>query len=96
MLCSLVAVVGAADSVEGNKPESVKSTFPSSTLLWFRGNLTREAADAYWRGPHAQIVGRTPGFLEYRQHYFYLENRGLWPEISGVETTISADLNLSS
>lgn len=70
---------------------SIKSTFASCVPLWFRADLTREAAEEYWRGPHAQLVGRNPGFSEYRQHHFYLENRGVWPEIPGVETNIPAE-----
>lgn len=63
-------------------------TFASSVLLWFRPDLTREAARDHWRGPHAQLVARTPGFKEYRQHHFVAATKGLWPSIPGVETVI--------
>ncbi|WP_080734042.1 SMP-30/gluconolactonase/LRE family protein [Rhodococcoides fascians] len=42
----------------------------------------------YWRGPHSQLVARTPGFLEYRQHHFAAYSAGLWPALDGVETDI--------
>jgi len=67
------------------KPEL---TFASSVLLWFRQDLPRDAAQAYWRGPHAQIVARSPGFMDYRQHHFAQHNPGSWPAITGVETAI--------
>lgn len=63
-------------------------TFASSTLLWLRRDLPRKRALAYWRGPHAELVARTPGFREYRQHHFEPANPGLWPELPGVGTAI--------
>ena len=60
----------------------------SLVFLWFRPDLPREQAREYWAGPHSQLVGRSPGFLEYRQHHFAADSRGSWPALAGVETTI--------
>ena len=60
----------------------------SVTLLWMRPDLPRAQAMDYWRGPHSQLVARTPGFLEYRQHHFTADSTGLWPAVDGVETAI--------
>ncbi|MEU6587564.1 SMP-30/gluconolactonase/LRE family protein [Nocardia sp. NPDC046763] len=62
----------------------------STVLLWMREDMPRETAMEYWRGPHSQLVARTPGFLEYRQHHFPPEPTGLWPVTPGVETAIPA------
>ena len=62
----------------------------STVLLWMRTDLPREDGMEYWRGPHSQLVARTPGFLEYRQHHFPSEPVGMWPPIDGVETDIPA------
>ena len=66
----------------------VTKTFGSSVLLWFREDVSRETARDYWRGPHGQIVARTPGFAEYRQHHFSANGAGLWPTTPGTETVI--------
>ncbi len=63
----------------------------SMTLLWMRDDLPREEALAYWRGPHSQLVARSPGFREYRQHHFAADSAGLWPAVDGVETVIPDD-----
>ncbi|MFG2004312.1 hypothetical protein ACGFNU_34645 [Spirillospora sp. NPDC048911] len=42
----------------------------------------------HWRGPHARLVARTPGYAEYRQHHFTSDGQGLWPELEGVQTRI--------
>lgn len=60
----------------------------SSTLLWLRTDLGREKARAYWAGPHGELVARTPGMLEYRQHHHAPDSPGLWPATDGVETRI--------
>jgi sugar lactone lactonase YvrE len=70
---------------------AVKKSFGSSVLLWFRQDLSRDAVRAHWRGPHAQLVARTPGFLDYRQHHFATSGEGAWPPIAGVETIIPAE-----
>lgn len=70
---------------------AVKKSFGSSVLLWFRDDLSRDAARAHWRGPHAQLVARTPGLLDYRQHHFSTSGEGSWPAIEGVETGIPAE-----
>lgn len=63
-------------------------TMASSVLLWFRNDLSREAARAYWQGGHAQLVARNPALEDYRQHHFSTQCRGLWPELVSVETVI--------
>ena len=64
------------------------SRFASSVFLWLRPDLSREEALAYWAGPHSQLVARTPGFLEYRQHHFTVDSPGVWPAVDGVESEI--------
>ena len=62
----------------------------SSALVWLRADLDREVTRAHWAGPHAQLVARTPGFDEYRQHHFAPEGDGAWPAVEGVETVVPA------
>lgn len=66
----------------------VKRTTGATALLWMRTDKPREVSMQYWRGPHSQLVARTPGILEYRQHHFPANPVGLWPAIDGVETEI--------
>ena len=56
--------------------------------LWLRQDLPREQGLEYWRGTHARIACETPGWLEYRQHHFDPDEPGLWPDLTGVETSI--------
>ncbi|SIS23465.1 SMP-30/gluconolactonase/LRE family protein [Williamsia sterculiae] len=63
-------------------------------LVWVRSDRPRAASMEYWRGPHSQLVARTPGFREYRQHHFPAEATGLWPAVDGAETTIPVDRRL--
>ena len=42
----------------------------------------------YWKGPHSKIISATKGLEEYRQIHLAATNPGLWPEISGVQTSI--------
>lgn len=51
--------------------------------IWFRQDLAREQAQAYWRGRHAQIAGNNPAILEYLQHHFSQDGHGFWP-VSGM------------
>ena len=44
-----------------------------------------------WAGPHAKIIAANKGLKEYRQIHFAEDNKGLWPSIEGVETTIPQD-----
>lgn len=60
----------------------------SSILLWMRTDKARQAGMDRWKGPHAQIIAANPGLYEYRQIHFAEKNTGLWPAITGVETTI--------
>jgi sugar lactone lactonase YvrE len=69
----------------------VNKTLCSSVLLWFRQDLNRDAVRAHWRGPHAQLVARSPAFQEYRQHHFLPSGDGAWPLVTGVETIIPND-----
>jgi sugar lactone lactonase YvrE len=69
----------------------VRKTLGSSVLLWFRQDLRRADVQAHWRGPHAQLVARSPSFRDYRQHHFAETNTGLWPAVEGIETAIPAD-----
>lgn len=67
-------------------------TFMASTVaLFMRTDLPRELAMDYWRGPHAQLVARAPGRLEYRQHHFDGQSRGSWPAVDGVSTQIPSE-----
>ena len=59
--------------------------------LWLREDLPRETASAYWAGPHAQIVGRMPGLIEYVQHHFSVTDHGFWPSSEGVGTQSPAN-----
>ena len=56
--------------------------------LWLRGDLPREAASAYWAGPHADIVRRVPGLIEYVRRHFSTSDHGFWPSAQGVGTLI--------
>lgn len=60
----------------------------ATVLMWMREDLPRREALEYWRGPHSQLVARTPGILECRQHHFAADAAGLWPGTEGVETAI--------
>jgi hypothetical protein len=59
--------------------------------LWFRGDLPREEASAYWRGPHGDIVASVPHIVEYLQHHFSVEDHGFWPAPPGVGALIPPD-----
>jgi hypothetical protein len=58
--------------------------------VWLREDLPREAAAEYWRLPHAEIVRRLPGLLEYVQHLFSATDHGFWPSSETVGTRIPA------
>src|SRR5215208_7017589 len=60
-------------------------------LLWFRADLARDEARAYWRGPHAQLVRPIPGIDEYRQLHFSADDHGFWPAPTGVASAIPPD-----
>src|SRR3954447_22530824 len=60
-------------------------------LLWFRGDLAREEAKAYWRDPHARLVRRVPGIDEYRQLHFSADDHGFWPGPRGVGCAVPPD-----
>ena len=60
-------------------------------LLWLRGDLPRDEARAYWRGPHADLVKQVPGIDEYRQLHFSMHDHGFWPGPPGVGTAVPAD-----
>lgn len=74
-----------------SQARGVRRTSAVMVMLWMRSDLSREESMAYWRGPHSQLVARTPGFLEYRQHHFPAGAKGMWPAIDGVETEIPDD-----
>ncbi|WP_052690579.1 hypothetical protein [Pseudarthrobacter chlorophenolicus] len=65
--------------------------FTSSVLLWVRNDQPRHTGMDYWKSPHSGIISATPGLDEYRQIHLAEHNPGLWPETTGVETTIPAD-----
>ncbi len=60
-------------------------------LLWLRADLDRDEARAYWRGPHAELVGGVGGIEEYRQLHFSARDHGFWPGGAGVGTRVPAD-----
>ena len=66
-------------------------TMDSSVLLWFRKDMSREAARSYWMGGHAQLVARNPAVSDYRQHHFDPQSSGLWPSTENVETAIPVE-----
>jgi hypothetical protein len=58
--------------------------------VWLRDDLPRETACAYWAGPHAEIVRRLPGLIEYVQHHFSATDHGFWPSSERVGTLVPA------
>ena len=60
----------------------------SSILLWMRTDKPRQEGMDRWKGPHAQIIAANKGLYEYRQIHFAENNMGLWPAITGVQTSI--------
>src|ERR1700752_1444646 len=73
-------------------PESAYPIKTSSFIspVWLREDLPREAALAYWAGPHAEIVRRLPTLAEYVQHHFSTSAHGFWPASDRVGTVIPA------
>jgi hypothetical protein len=70
-------------------------SYPAKTTslvcpVWLREDLPRETACAYWAGPHAEIVRRIPGLIEYVQHHFSATDHGFWPSSERVGTLIPA------
>jgi hypothetical protein len=59
--------------------------------VWFRQDLTRDQAQAYWRGPHGQIANKNPAMHEYLQHHFSATDHGFWPVPPGIGGLIPAD-----
>jgi hypothetical protein len=59
--------------------------------VWFRRDLDRAVAQAYWRGPHGQIANKNPAIYEYLQHHFSATDHGFWPAPTGVGGLIPAD-----
>jgi hypothetical protein len=70
---------------------SARKPFASSILLWMRTDQPRQQGMDYWKGPHSKIISPTPGFEEYRQIHLAVDDPGLWPATSGVETVIPAE-----
>lgn len=94
-LIILLGIVTFFDaSAQNEKPVKVKTNIKShkhlssSILLWMRTDIPRQAGMDRWKGPHAQIIAANKGIREYRQLHFSDTNKGLWPEINGVETNI--------
>ncbi|GAF42991.1 MULTISPECIES: hypothetical protein [Rhodococcus] len=56
--------------------------------LRLREDLPRDAACAYWAGPHAEIVRGLPHLVEYNQHHFSPTDHGYWPAAQGVGTAV--------
>jgi hypothetical protein len=74
----------------------MSSSMPIATTsalypLRLRADLDRDAAYAYWAGPHAAIAARLPGLVEYNQYHFSSTDHGYWPATPTVGTTIPAD-----
>jgi len=59
-----------------------------------REDLPREVAQAYWAGPHADLVRRLPHLAEYRQHHFSATDHGYWPATPKVGTRTPASWRL--
>ncbi len=82
---------------QDNKPKKVKTNVKSekhvssTILLWMRTDKPRQSGMDHWKGSHAQIIAANPGLLEYRQIHFNENNIGLWPTITGVQTSIPLD-----
>jgi hypothetical protein len=51
-----------------------------------RADLPRDVADAYWAGPHAELVKRGGHIAEYRQYHFSATDHGYWPATPTVGT----------
>jgi hypothetical protein len=66
-------------------PYPVKTTSYVSPI-GLREDLPRENASEYWAGPHAEIVRRLPGVIEYVQHHFSTTDHGFWPSSERVGT----------
>src|SRR5215211_6471020 len=67
------------------------SRFTGCWLLWLRADMARDDARAYWRGPHAEYVGRISGVDEYRQLHLSEDDHGFWPAPEGVGSAVPAD-----
>lgn len=63
-------------------------TTTASALYYvrLREDLPRDVAQAYWSGPHAEIVRKLPHLAEYRQHHFSDTDHGYWPATPKVGT----------
>jgi hypothetical protein len=72
-------------------PTPARKPLASSILLWMRTNQPRQQGMDHWKGPHSKIISATPGMEEYRQVHLSENNPGLWPAVSGVETTIPTE-----
>ena len=63
----------------------------SSILLWMRPDIPRQESMDRWKGSHARIISANKGLLEYRQIHFFENQKGLWPSIPNVETSIAKE-----
>jgi len=59
--------------------------------VWFRQELRRADAQAYWRGLHGQIANKNPAIHEYLQHHFSDTDHGFWPVPATVGSIIPSD-----
>ncbi len=82
---------GTTEPIKVSTEVASKKHLSSSILLWMRTDKPRQEGMDRWAGPHAQIIAANKGLHEYRQIHFAEKNGGLWPSITGVETTIPQD-----
>jgi len=60
-------------------------------LVMLRQDMPREVAIAHWAGPHADILRKVPGIVEYVQQHFSPMDHGFWPATPTVGTQTPAD-----
>jgi hypothetical protein len=55
-----------------------------TALGWWRSDLSKAAADAYWRDVHGTLVARAPGLYSYRQLHLGRPVGDLWPRFAAA------------
>jgi hypothetical protein len=87
IFCAIVAG-GAALGDDTVLPENT-APIQSTAVGWWRPDLPKEEADAYWRDVHGTLVARAPGLYSYRQLQLGHPLSDLWPSLAaaGIDTT---------
>jgi EthD domain-containing protein len=63
----------------------------STAVGWWRPDLSKEEADAYWRDVHGTLVARAPGLYSYRQLQLGRPISDLWPSLTAVGIDTAPD-----